>query len=120
MSNSAFNRSLPTSRRQNANTTLNIACNTLAYVFAQMGLPPLDRRGRDVERDLESTLATFRAYRRRDPEFEAAIGAVAKAEAQHATSDPVEGHFVIGRLVDGQLVEDAGSVQREIRQLLHG
>jgi hypothetical protein len=80
----------------------------------------LDRRGRDVERDLESTLATLRAYRCRDPEFKDAIGAVAKAEAQHATSDPVEGHVVIGRLVDGQLVEDAGSVQREIRQLLHG
>jgi hypothetical protein len=40
MWNLAFNRSLETSQRKNANATLNIASNTLAYIFAQMGLPP--------------------------------------------------------------------------------
>ena len=34
----AFNRSSANGQRKNANTTLDIACNTLAYIFAQMGL----------------------------------------------------------------------------------
>jgi hypothetical protein len=40
MSNLAFNRSSATCRRQNANSTLDIASNTLPYVFTPLGLPP--------------------------------------------------------------------------------
>jgi hypothetical protein len=40
MVNLAFNRSLATGRRQNANATLNIASNTLPCVFTPLGLPP--------------------------------------------------------------------------------
>jgi len=80
----------------------------------------VSRRGLAVEQDLEATLAALRAYRRRDPTFKDAIEAAAKAEARYGKSDPVEGEVVIGDIVDGQLVEDAGPVQSEIRQLLHG
>jgi hypothetical protein len=40
--NSAFNRSSATGRLAPANSTVDIACNTLAYVFAPLGLSPLD------------------------------------------------------------------------------
>jgi hypothetical protein len=80
------------------------------------------RRGREVERDLESTLATLRAYRKEDPDFERAVAAFAKAEARYAKEDPAEGEIVVGKLVDGQLVDEqeGGSIQTEIRQLLDG
>ncbi len=78
------------------------------------------RRSREVEDELESTLASLRAYRQRDPDFEEAIGAFAKAEAKFAKDDPAEGKVVIGKLVNGRLVEDAGPVQKEIDQLLNG
>jgi hypothetical protein len=45
------------------------------------------RRSREIENDLEATLADLRAYRRRDPDFETAIGKVAEAEAA-MTHDP--------------------------------
>ena len=56
----------------------------------------VSRRSLAVEQDLEATLATSRAYRRRDPSFKEAIAAVAKAEAQHAKIDPVEGEIESG------------------------
>jgi predicted DNA-binding protein len=80
----------------------------------------ISRRSLAVEQDLEATLATLRAYRRRDPSFKEAIAAAAKAEAHHGNSDPVEGEVVIGEIVEGQLVEEVGPVQSEIHQLLHG
>ena len=80
----------------------------------------VSRRSRAAEDDLKDTLATLRAYRRRDPNFKDAIVAAAKAEAQYAQSDPVEGQVVIGELIEGRLVEEAGPVQTEIHQLLHG
>jgi predicted transcriptional regulator len=82
----------------------------------------LERRSRDVERDLEATLARLRAYRKRDPHFERAIAAVVDAEARFGKDDPAEGEVVIGTLVDGRLVEDkaAGSpLQAEIHRLLN-
>jgi predicted transcriptional regulator len=80
------------------------------------------RRSREVERNLESTLASLRAYRERDPEFEQAIAAFAKNEARYAKDDPAEGTMIVGRLLDGQLVEEpaSGPVHTEIRQLLDG
>ena len=80
----------------------------------------VSRRSHDVEQDLKETLATLKAYRRRDPTFKQAIAAAAKAEAQHGRSDPLEGEIVMGELVDGELVEDAGPVQSEIHRLLRG
>ena len=80
------------------------------------------RRSREVERNLESTLASLRAYRERDPDFEQAVAAFAKAEGQYAKEDPAEGELVVGKLVSGQRVEEPASdpVQTEIRQLLDG
>lgn len=78
------------------------------------------RRSQAAEQDLSGTLAALRAYRRRDPGFKAAITAAAKAEAKYGNDDPVEGQVVIGELVDGRLVEEAGPVQSEIRKFLHG
>jgi hypothetical protein len=80
------------------------------------------RRNRDVENELESTLASLRAYRERDPEFEQAIAAFARAEVRHGKEDPAQGEVVIGDLVNGQLVErqEGGPVQQEIRRLLDG
>ena len=83
----------------------------------------LERRSREVERDLEGTLGKLRAYRRRDPHFERAIERVVEAEAQMGKSDPAQGKVVIGELVDGRLVDpphaqDAGPVQAEVHRLL--
>lgn len=63
------------------------------------------RRSRQVERDLETTLARLRAYRARDPHFEEAITAAVEAETQHGQDDPAQGEVVIGQLVNGQSVE---------------
>jgi hypothetical protein len=80
------------------------------------------RRSREVERDLESTLENLRAYRKQDPDFERAIAAFARAEAQFGKEDPAEGTVVVGKLVNGRLVEEeeSDSVQTRIRQLLDG
>jgi hypothetical protein len=80
------------------------------------------RRNREVERNLESTLASLRAYRERDPEFEQAIAAFARAEARYGKEDPAEGDVVVGKLVNGRLVDEpaSGPVQTEIRKLLDG
>jgi hypothetical protein len=80
------------------------------------------RRNREVEQSLESTLASLRAYRERDPDFERAFRAVAKDEARYAKEDPAEGEVIVGKLINGRLVEEpaSGPVQTEIRQLLDG
>ncbi len=67
------------------------------------------------ERDLEVTLASLRAYRRRDPGFKRAIAAFAEAEG--SVNDPVEGEPVEGQFVEGEL-KPSGPVQSEIRALL--
>lgn len=80
------------------------------------------RRSRQVEQDLEATLARLRAHRTRDPHFQEAIAAAVEAEAQHSRDDPAQGEVVIGKLVDGQLIEsaeEAGSVQSKIHRLLN-
>ncbi len=78
------------------------------------------RRGREVEPELESTPSNLRAYRQRDPDFEEAIAAFAKAEAEFGKDDPAEGKVMIGKLVNGHLVEEAGPIEKEIDQLLNG
>ena len=84
----------------------------------------VDRRSAEVEHDLEATLTTLRAYRKRDPHFKAAIAAFVDAEARFGKDDPAEGRVVIGKLVNGQLVEDrtiegTSPLQAEIRRLLN-
>jgi len=49
----------------------------------------VDRRIREVENELQSTLEDLRAYRTRDPDFERAIEAVVEAETTTA-EDPAE------------------------------
>lgn len=65
-------------------------------------------------------VSELRAYRRRDPSFKVAIATAAKAEAEHAQSDLLDGEIMIGEFVDGRMVENAGPVEAEIHQLLHG
>lgn len=84
----------------------------------------VDQRGRKVERDLEATLASLRAYRKRDPHFQTAIAAFVDAEARFGKEDPAEGKVVIEKLVNGQLVEGqpaegTGPIQTEIRRRLN-
>ena len=51
----------------------------------------LEARSASLEADLEETLRRVRAYRRADPDFEAAIAEFGEAEAELAAEDPVEG-----------------------------
>ena len=67
------------------------------------------RRGREVEVELEATLESLRAYRKRDPGFERAIADYVDAEAS-LTDDPAEGSHA----------HDAGPVETAVRKLLHG
>jgi len=82
----------------------------------------VERRSLAAERDLELTLARLRAYRKRDPHFKAAIGAVVEAEAAYGTEDPAEGKVVVGKLVDGKLVESidgTSPLRTDIRRILN-
>jgi predicted transcriptional regulator len=79
----------------------------------------LSRRGQK-ERELETTLADLRAYRKQDPGFRRAIAAFVEAEAtldDPLEGEPVEGQFVKGQLVKGQ-PRPAGPVQSKIREIL--
>jgi predicted transcriptional regulator len=73
----------------------------------------LTRQGRK-ERDLETNLASLRAYRKQDPGFRHAIAAFVEAEASH--DDPAEGVPVEGQFVEGDL--QPGPVQSKIRDIL--
>ena len=84
----------------------------------------VERRSREVERDLEATLTSLRAYRQRDPHFQAAVAAYVDAEARLGKEDPAEGKVVIGKLANGRLVEErtiegASPLQAEVRRLLN-
>lgn len=68
----------------------------------------VDRRIREVENELQSTLEDLRAYRKRDPHFERAIEAVVEAEAT-APEDPAE----------GKLVSEAGRTESVVLGLLN-
>ena len=71
----------------------------------------VDRRSREVEHDLEATLAKLRAYRQRDPHFVQAIAAIADAEARVGKNDPAEGTVVIGNLAADNWLTSARSNQ---------
>jgi predicted transcriptional regulator len=75
------------------------------------------RRSRDVERELEESLANLRAYRELDPDFEQAIAAFAKAEV--SAEDPFEGQ-VAEYPAGSRAGRSRGPVQKEIDQLLNG
>ncbi len=82
------------------------------------------RRSSDLAQDLEATLASLRAYRLSDPDFEKAIAGFVDAERKIGKDDPVEGQVVIGELVNGQLVEaratgDAGTIHSTLRAILN-
>ncbi len=84
----------------------------------------LDRRSSAEERRLELTLASLRAYRRRDPHFKDAIAAAVDAEATLGREDPAEGKVVIGKLVGGKLIEappaeGINPLQAELRRRLN-
>jgi|SRR6185436_9424939 len=65
------------------------------------------RRSKEVESDLEATLESLRAYRKRDPNFERAITDYVDAEAS-LKEDPVEGHRAV----------DIGPAQARMLELL--
>lgn len=66
-------------------------------------------KSRELEQTMEVTLRALRAYREKDPHFERAMGDFVAAEAVGAGHDPL----------NGQVVPAAGTVQSEIRNLLH-
>ena len=84
----------------------------------------VERRSREVERDLEATVARLRAYRKRDPHHREAIVAAARAESGLGKNDPAQGTVIVGELVGGQLVEERKTEglsppQSEVRRLLN-
>jgi hypothetical protein len=66
----------------------------------------VEQKSLDVARDLEATIRSLRAYRRRDSDYEKAIQVWVEGEV--TTADPAEGRFV------------RGPIQREIDRLLDG
>jgi hypothetical protein len=74
----------------------------------------LSRRG-PKELMLETTLSRLRAYRERDPGFQKARAAFVESEA--TLDDPLEGTWIEGQLINGQLAP-AGPAQSRIRELL--
>jgi hypothetical protein len=69
----------------------------------------VQQRSQELEKQLEDTLKSLRSYRRKDSDFEKAIGSFVKAEARLGDSDPLEGK---------RITKDS-SVRAEIRHLLH-
>jgi len=67
------------------------------------------RRSQEVEADLEATLASLRAYRKSDPNFERAIAEYVEAETS-LKEDPAE----------GQRTLDIGPAQTRMLELING
>lgn len=71
----------------------------------------------EQERKLEASLASLRAYRKKDPGFNRAIAAFVEAEAM--VKDPVEGEpFEEG--IAENTAKPAGPVQSKVREILGG
>jgi predicted transcriptional regulator len=70
----------------------------------------LDAQAASLEADLEDTLRRIKAYRNSDPDFDGAIARFAKAEADRAAEDPVE----------GRTTRAQGPTQRLVRELIRG
>jgi predicted transcriptional regulator len=103
---STFRIDAPT--RARLATLAKILHRPMNYVIKEALKAYLDQRGREVEQELEASLAKLRAYRAHDPDFKEAIAAFVEGEA--SLDDPV----------DGQLVTDGGPVRKEIDHLLDG
>ena len=69
----------------------------------------VQQRGREVEQEMKSTLQALRKYLRENSDFESAIDSFVTAEAQLVSEDPLE----------CRSLSAAGTVQKEIRNLLH-
>lgn len=69
----------------------------------------IKQKGLELESELEETLKKLRSYREKDPDFEQAITTFARAEAEEAGHDPVE----------GVIPQSLGTVQTEVRELFH-
>lgn len=74
----------------------------------------IQKRTAEVETDLEGMLSQIKAYKRRDPNFDAAFGRWADAEAKFGGEDPAEGVVVKTETVDAK----AGPTQTLVRELL--
>ncbi len=72
------------------------------------------KRAAEVETDLEGMLSRIKAYKRRDPKFDAAFDRWADAEARFGGEDPIEGVVVKTDTVEAK----AGSTQTMVRELL--
>ena len=70
----------------------------------------IEKRGAELQADLERTIAGLKAIRKRDPGFESAIGQFVAAEAKLGGTDPFE----------GGLRQSAGPAQSMVRDLLGG
>lgn len=74
----------------------------------------IQKRTAEVETDLEGMLSQIKAYKRRDPNFDAAFGQWADAEAKFGREDPAEGVVVKTAAVEAK----AGPTQTLVRDLL--
>lgn len=70
----------------------------------------IEKRGAEVQADLERTIASLKACRERDPRFESAIAQFSEAEGKLSRTDPFE----------GSLRRTAGPAQSMVRGLLSG
>jgi predicted transcriptional regulator len=76
------------------------------------------RRTRQLEVDLESTLADLRAYQARDPDFEESIAKFVAAEVA-LEEDPTEGTVVVEDDTDDAL-SGGGPAHSAVREVLNG
>ena len=74
----------------------------------------IQKRTAEVETDLEGMLSQIKAYKRLDPNFDAAFGEWADAEAKFGGEDPAEGVVVKTEAVEAK----AGPTQTLVRELL--
>ncbi len=72
----------------------------------------IERRTAEVESDLEGVLAQIKAYKRRDPDFTAAVKNVVDAEVKFGGEDPAEGVVVSTESME------VGPAQTMVRELL--
>ena len=69
------------------------------------------KRSVEIESDLKAVLAQIKAYKRADPNFEAAIAEFVDAEARLSSADPAEGVALLGKAA-------MGPAQTRVRELL--
>jgi hypothetical protein len=72
----------------------------------------IERRTAEVESDLQAVLGQIKAYRRKDPTFDAAMARFVEAEAGLGAHDPAQGVVLATRAVK------VGPSQTMVRELL--